>query len=144
MIASWKTHTWDIKLIKKKIISENSFSFLLYTKKGRSSIYILYKKMLKSLIYVHVFLTGQTILMTVLSIQHGNCWTTNMTNNKIIVKKSYENLLELNYSLYSCNINFCLILDFFFITKKILQKIVVFRLLKQTIDAKFVEGYMVM
>lgn len=97
--------------------------------------------MLKSLIYVHVFLTGQTILM---SIQHGNCWTTNMTNNKIIVKKSYENLLELNYSLYSCNINnFCLILDFFFITKKILQKII-FRLLKQTIDAKFVEGYMVM
>lgn len=32
---------------------------------------------------------------------------------------------------------------FFFITKKILQKII-FRLLKQTIDAKFVEGYMVM
>lgn len=33
---------------------------------------------------------------------------------------------------------------FFFITKKILQKIVIFRLLKQKIDAKFVEGYMVM
>lgn len=145
MIASWKTHTWDIKLIKKKIISENSFSFLLYTKKGRSSIYIVQKnvKIINICACFFDFLTGQTILMTVLSIQHGNCWTTNMTNNKIIVKKSYENLLELNYSLYSCNINFCLILDFFFITNKILQKII-FRLLKQTIDAKFVEGYMVM
>lgn len=143
MIASWKTHTWDIKLIKKKSSLKIVLVFC-FTQKKEEVPYILYKKMLKSLIYVHVFLTGQTILMTVLSIQHGNCWTTNMTNNKIIVKKSYENLLELNYSLYSCNINnFCLILDFFFITKKILQKII-FRLLKQTIDAKFVEGYMVM
>lgn len=143
MIASWKTHTWDIKLIKKKSSLKIVLVFCFTQKKGRSSIYIVQKNV-KIINICACFFDWSTILMTILSIQHGNCWTTNMTNNKIIVKKSYENLLELNYSLYSCNINnFCLILDFFFITKKILQKII-FRLLKQTIDAKFVEGYMVM
>lgn len=67
---------------KKKSSLKIVLSFFALQKKKRKEVPYIYLTKKGKNKYVHVCLTGPTILMlTVLSAQRENCWTTNMTNN---------------------------------------------------------------